>query len=134
MGLAGYTPGRDDADMPEQELHALLRVFRQIGRIVECHAQDCFREGRSELVELVRLLEADPDYRIDDVQAVCRQLQRGLAQSEARERLWHVIYVSDKLWERLHGPRPPHSLDGIRDAVAAGARVTVSISIRDKAG
>ncbi len=115
----------------EPALAALLRVLRDLGDVAGCDANGFGGAAKGELMELIHDLQHDPAYAIDGADAVVAALKGALDHQEARKRTWDLQYLRDQLWERIFGTPPETPQRAMRRAIANGAKVTVTVRMRD---
>lgn len=83
---------------------SVYKVLDDLCFVMECFLEQCFGDGKDVLGDLSNRLENDPEYAIDDRQAVAAELREALSKmggSERRVGYRILIRVSRKLWKSV---------------------------------
>ena len=84
------------------EMQATLRALQLVGSAIECDADGCHGDAKSELLLLIRNLRSgEARFHFEDRERIADQAQAALDVHDTRKRIWCMARLHIELWKRV---------------------------------
>ena len=83
-------------------MQATLRALQLVGSAIECDADGCHGDAKSELLLLIRNLRSgEAKFQFEDSDQIADQAQAALDVHDTRKRIWGMARLHIDLWKRV---------------------------------